>query len=65
MIVVLNSGSTYNMFISGEYVRLCNPDGNEQMYWHYDEWQNDPILVMGAIINMASGLRIELRDKKE
>lgn len=44
-------------FTSGEYVRLCKPDGTEHLYWHYDEWEEDPICVMGAIINAAAGYR--------
>jgi hypothetical protein len=44
-------------FVSGDYVRLVRPDGTEHLYWHHDEWQTDPVLVMGAIINAASGFR--------
>ena len=44
---------------SGEYVRLCRPDGSEYLYWDQEEWENDPALVMGAIINSAAGLRIK------
>ena len=33
-----------------EYVRVCDPLGREVMYWHYDEWGEDPKLVMGAIL---------------
>lgn len=44
--------------VSGDYVRVCEPDGTEYMYWHYDEWAADPQLVMGAIINTAAGLRL-------
>lgn len=32
------------------YVRVCDPLGRELAYWTYDEWQEDPQLVMGAII---------------
>jgi len=32
------------------YVRVCDPDGLEVMYWIADEWQEDPAVVMGAII---------------
>lgn len=46
-------------FTSGEYVRLCNPDGTEYAYWDQTEWAEDPALVMGAIINAAAGLRLE------
>lgn len=44
---------------SGEYVRLCRPDGSEYAYWDQDEWATDPALVMGAIINSAAGLRFD------
>lgn len=43
---------------SGEYVRLCDPDGDEHLYWDQEEWATDPALVMGAIINAAAGLRV-------
>lgn len=48
--------------LSGEYVRLCDPDGNEYAYWDQEEWREDPALVMGAIINSAAGLRIFERE---
>lgn len=48
----LRSGSEQH--ISGEYVRLVDPAGREIFYWHHDEWETDPILVMGAIINAAA-----------
>lgn len=44
-------------FTSGEYVRLCRPDGKEHLYWDQEEWATDPALVMGAIINSAAGYR--------
>lgn len=44
--------------LSGEYVRLCDPNGKELLYWDSEEWKTDPVLVMGAIINSAAGLRI-------
>lgn len=50
----LQSGSDTHR--SGDYVRLCSPDGREHAYWHYEEWQEQPVLVMGAIINAAAGL---------
>ena len=43
---------------SGEYVRLCDPAGEEILYWDQEEWANDPALVMGAIINSAAGYRV-------
>jgi len=57
----LRSGSTSSDFVSGEYVRLCDPDGNELLYWDNEEWKEDPVLVMGAIINSAAGLRVDLQ----
>ena len=44
-------------FVSGEYVRLVTPEGDEHLYWDQEEWQADPALVMGAIINAAAGYR--------
>lgn len=42
-------------FLSGEYVRLVNPAGDEVLYWDQEEWRADPALVMGAILNSAAG----------
>lgn len=53
----LRSGSSTTEFTSGEYVRLCRPDGTEHLYWSNDEWATDPTLVMGAIINAAASSR--------
>jgi len=50
--------------IAGDYVRLCDPDGEEIAYWDHLEWQEDPILVMGAIIQSAAGVRIEKEGQK-
>ncbi len=33
-----------------DYVRVCDPLGRELMYWHQDEWRDDPAVVMGAIL---------------
>lgn len=46
-------------FVSGEYVRLCTPDGEEHLYWDNAEWHDEPVLVMGAIINSAAGVVLE------
>jgi hypothetical protein len=48
---VYNPGD--NSLTCGEYVRLCDEDGNEHLYWDQEEWREDPALVMGAIINAA------------
>jgi hypothetical protein len=44
-------------FTCGEWVSLHRPDGSEYVYWDASEWQTDPELVMGAIINSAAGYR--------
>lgn len=49
---VYDSGATG--FTSGEYVRLCNDNDEEVLYWDQDEWACDPALVMGAIMNAAA-----------
>ena len=36
--------------LSGDYVRLCDPDGHELVYWDWTEWRDEPQLVMGAFI---------------
>lgn len=43
--------------LSGDYVRLVDDRGNEYAMWEHTEWAEDPVLVMGAIINAAAGLR--------
>ena len=50
---------TVGALTSGEYVRLCRPNGDEYAYWDQEEWRADPALVMGAIMNSAAGLRME------
>lgn len=36
------------------YVRIVL-EGYELMYWHCDEWTEDPAIVMGAILGLARG----------
>lgn len=55
---IIKSGCSTPDFISGEYVQLCNSEGKEIAYWDHSEWQEDPILVMGAILNSAAGFYI-------
>ncbi len=50
--------------LSGEYVRLCDKKGRELVYWDNLEWQEDPVLVMGAILNAAAGYNIPIKKKK-
>lgn len=49
--------SSSEELVSGDYVRLCRPDGSEYVHWAHDEWQANPGLVMGAILNAAAGYR--------
>lgn len=38
-----------------DYIRIVGPCGGELGYWSYEEWENDPIEVMGAIMGSARG----------
>jgi len=64
LIITLKDGCTLRVGhdedtnIYGQYVRVCDPDGEEVQYWHCNEWQEDPILVMGALMNCAAGSRL-------
>lgn len=53
------AGAEGEPLFGGSYVRIVKDDGSENGYWHADEWQADPVGVMGAILASASG--IELR----
>ena len=53
----IRSGSSLKGYTSGEYVRICDKNNEELIYWSYDEWRDDPILVVGAILNVASHLQ--------
>lgn len=44
---------------AGAYVRVCRDDGSELAYWDKQEWQDDPELVMGAILFAAEGITRE------
>jgi hypothetical protein len=33
-----------------DYARVCDGDGQEIAYWHYNEWERAPAEVMGAIV---------------
>lgn len=50
----LRSGS--EEYMAGDYVRLVDPDGEELCYWDNLEWQEDPVSVMGAIMQAAESL---------
>jgi hypothetical protein len=49
---------------AGDYVRFCDPDGNEIDYWDKQEWVDDPALIMGAIINIMAGVRPPSMEKR-
>lgn len=38
------------------YVRIVDEQGNEVAYWIYDEWREDPQLVMGAILGACESV---------
>lgn len=39
----------------GSYVRICDPDEQELVYWIFDEWAEDPELVLGALVGCLLG----------
>lgn len=49
------AGKPGEPLFSGSYIRIVNADGTENGYWHCDEWEDEPLLVMGAILASASG----------
>lgn len=54
--VVLDMPNGMQLHADGEdatgtsYVRVCDPEGVEVMYWNAEEWGEAPEEVMGAII---------------
>lgn len=49
-----------------DYVRVCDPLGREIAYWTYEEWRDDPQLVMGAILGaLARGEPVDLDNGKQ
>ncbi len=51
--------SSSDSHLAGDYVRICDERGHEFLYWDNQEWQEEPIIVIGAILNCAANkLRI-------
>lgn len=49
-----------------EYVRITDLEGEEVVYWHFNEWQEKPQEVMGAILgaignNLHYGLIVAMK----
>lgn len=48
-----NVGNGFTMTVPAgsrvDYVRICDPDGNETAYWTVDEFAEDPADVIGAM----------------
>ena len=63
IIIELKNGnsirSSSETFEAGDYVQVCDPEGNEIAYWESGEWQEEPENVMGAILMAASGKTIK------
>lgn len=55
------AGAEGQPLFGGSYVRIVKDDGEENGYWHCDEWQADPLSVMGAILASASGIELRRR----
>lgn len=45
-----------------DYVRITDLDGNEIVYWIYEEWQDEPESVMGAFLGAVGTPINELRE---
>ena len=41
--------------MAGDFVRILDKDDRELAYWDNEEWKDDPITVMGAILRCAAG----------
>lgn len=50
---------------AGDYVRLVDKYGHEVLYWHYDEWRDEPILTMGAIVCAMAGIEVVAQSIKK
>lgn len=48
--------------LPGDYILVADADGNEIGYWNYEEWGDDPIGVMGAILCAAARGRVPQPD---
>lgn len=40
-------------YMFGGYLRICDADGHEVVYWSQEEWQRDPEQVIGAVFRCA------------
>jgi hypothetical protein len=40
-----------------DYVRILDAQGEEIAYWNFEEWRQEPELVMGAIVGAMKGGR--------
>ena len=38
-----------------EYVRIVDANDEEEVYWHFNEWQEEPQEVMGAFMGALTG----------
>jgi hypothetical protein len=47
--------SSSEELMAGDYVRVVDANHRELGYWDHQEWSDDPVLVMGAILRCAAG----------
>lgn len=50
----LRCGPSEDETMYGGYVRICDAQGNEIVYWDQQEWADEPELVMGAIFGAGT-----------
>ena len=47
--------SSSKEFMAGDYVRVVDGNHREIGYWDHQEWADEPVQVMGAILRCAAG----------
>lgn len=56
-ILELKNGTTIRSnskeYTAGDFVSIHDQDGNEVAYWDAQEWKDEPVQVMGAILLRA------------
>jgi len=59
IVINLPNGNTLHSsseeYMAGDYVKICDKNGKEIAYWDKQEWADNPVEVMGAIIRAAAG----------
>lgn len=65
LVIALPSGNTLCCGPGGEhqwggYLRICNPEGQELLYWTMEEWRDNPEGCIGAVFSAALNPDLEI-----